>query len=163
MILPRNDPSSKVRGALTDHVQFRPSLDVVSFEPEGQRVIEILVSSKLPGQERSWVRICRGVTRYASQKKKKAPDDEVQVDDGGRVCHECCGQPFPRIRATKRSPENWTAAQLHIDYETKKGVVSCLCNKKKRNVSTYLSKQVVHLHGHHTVFLVMMVLHRGNK
>ena len=74
-------------------------------------------------------------------KKKKAPDDEVQVDDGEtscRVCHECCGQPYARIRATKRSPENWTAAQLHIDYETKKGVVSCLCNKKKE-MSAHIS------------------------
>ena len=43
--VPRNDPTSKVRGALGGHVQSGPALDVV-FESGGLRVIEILVPSK---------------------------------------------------------------------------------------------------------------------
>ena len=57
--LPRNEPNSKVRCALTSHVQIGPALEVVSFESGELRVIEIVVTSKSPNHEKSWERICR--------------------------------------------------------------------------------------------------------
>ena len=76
---------------------------------------------------------------------------------------ERCEQPFARIRATKRSPANWTAAQVHTDCETKVGAVNCLCNKEKQECQHISPSKSCICVDIKQFFSKMMVLYRGKS
>ena len=52
---------------LTDHVKIEPVTGIEVFESAGTLVIEVLIPSQQPGNEKSWVRMSRGIGQHARQ------------------------------------------------------------------------------------------------
>ena len=104
---PLNSHSSRLQSALDDHVQIGPVTGIEVFKSAGTLVIRVQVPSQQFGKSKSWVRISRGIERYARQcvptetdhRRIAVPSSQQSTSCGRSRVQEKCGHSPVRCEA----------------------------------------------------------------